>query len=95
MKNTSKKAKQELSPISRISKLTTLNQREKMVNFFINYQPSYCPLICMFTSKDCNKGIDRIHERLLRSILNDYESSHYDMLSTLNEKAIYQSSINV
>ena len=42
----------------------------------------------MFTWKGCNKRIDRRHERLFRLILNDYESSVYDMFSTLNEEAI-------
>ena len=50
-----------------------------MVNSFINSQFSYSPLIKMFTSKSCNKRIDRIHELLLRLILNDYESRFYDM----------------
>ena len=42
----------------------------------------------MFTSTGCNKRIERIP-------LNDYESSFYDMLSTLNEKTIQQRCINV
>ena len=66
-----------------------------MVNSFINSQFSYSPLIKMFTSKSCNKRIDRIHELLLRLILDDYESRFYDMLSTLNEKTIHQCCLNV
>ena len=49
----------------------------------------------MFISKGCNKRIGRIHERSLRLILNDYGSSFYDIISTLNEKAIHQRCINV
>ena len=49
----------------------------------------------MFTSKCCNKRIDKIHERSLSLILNDYESLSYDFLSTLNEKTIYHRCINV
>ena len=66
-----------------------------MINSFINSQFSYCPLIRMFTSKYCNKRIDKIHERSLSLILNDYESLFYDFLSTLNEKTIYHCCINV
>ena len=66
-----------------------------MVIFFINCRFSYCPLIWMFTSKGCNKRINRIHERSLRLILSDYEPSFDDMLSTLNEKTIHQCCINV
>ena len=49
----------------------------------------------MLTSKDYNERIDRIHERSLRLMLNDYEPSFYDMLSTLNKKTFYQRCINV
>ena len=44
----------------------------------------------MFTSQGCNKRMDKIHERLLRLIFSDHESSFYDILSTLNKKTIYQ-----
>ena len=49
----------------------------------------------MFTSKRCYKRINKIHERSLRLILSDYESSFDISLSTLNEKTIHQSCINV
>ena len=49
----------------------------------------------MFSSKGCYKRINKIHERSFRLILNDYESSFNSLLSTLNEKTIYQRCINV
>ena len=49
----------------------------------------------MFSSKGCHKRINKIHERSLRLILNDYESSFDSLLSTLNEKTIHQRCINV
>ena len=36
-----------------------------------------------------------MHERLLRFIRNDCESSFYDTLSTVNEKTIHQRCINI
>ena len=47
----------------------------------------------MFTSKGCNKRIDKLHETSLRLILNDYDLSCYDILSILNEETIFQLSI--
>ena len=38
---------------------------------------------------------DILHEILFRFIFNACESSFYDMLSTLNEKAIHQRCINI
>ena len=52
MKNICEKANQKLSALARISKLTTPTQRKKLINFFINAQFTYCPLIWMFSSKD-------------------------------------------
>ena len=49
----------------------------------------------MFSSKGCYKRINEIHERSLRLILNDYDSSFDSLLSTLNEKTIHQRCINV
>ena len=54
----SERDNQKLIAVSRISKLTTLNQREKMTNSFINSKSFYFPLIWMFISKGCNKRID-------------------------------------
>ena len=51
-----------------------------------NSEFSHFSFIWMFTLKDCNKRIDRIHEKSLAEILNDYESSFYDMISTLTRK---------
>ena len=49
----------------------------------------------MFSSKGCYKTINKIHERSLRLILNDFESLFNSLLSTLNEKTIHQRYINV
>ena len=94
-KSICKKAYRKLSALSRISKLAILNQRVKIVNSLINSQFSFCPLTWMFTLKGSNKRIDIINKRSLRLILNDYEASFYDMISTLNEKTIPQHCINV
>ena len=66
-----------------------------MVNSFINTRFSYSPLTWIFTSKGCNKRIDRTHERSRNLIIKDYESSFYDILSTLNEKTTHQHCIHV
>ena len=80
-------AKPYLSPIARISKLTTPTQKKKLINCFINAEVTYCPLIWMFCSKRCYKLINKIEERLLSLILNDYESSFDSLLSTLNDSS--------
>ena len=49
MKKICEKAKQKLSALARISKLTTSTERKKLINSFINSQFTYCPLIWMFS----------------------------------------------
>ena len=44
----------------------------------------------MFTFKGLNKKINRIHEKSLRLVLNDHQSTLDEMLDTLNEKAVHQ-----
>ena len=95
MKKICEKANQKLSAFARISKLTTPNQRKKLINSFINSQFTYCPLTWMFSSKGWCKRINKIHETSLRLILSDSESSFDSFLSTLNEKTIHQHCINV
>ena len=89
MKKICENANQKLSALARISKLTTSTQKKKLINSFINSQFTYCPLIWMFSSKGCYKRINKIHERSLRFILSNYESSFDISLSTLNEKMIH------
>ena len=48
----------------------------------------------MFTSKGLNKKINRIHEKSLRLVLNDHQSTLDEMLDTLNEKTIHQQCID-
>ena len=68
LKSACKKGNQKLSAFSRISILTFLNQnvKSKMLNSFINFSNSYCPLIWIFGSQRCNERINRIHERSFR-----------------------------
>ena len=49
----------------------------------------------MVTSKRLNKKINRIHEKSLRSVLNDHQSTLDEMLDTLNEKTIHQQCIDL
>ena len=49
MKKICNKDNQKLSALAKISKLTTPTQRKKLINFFINSQVTYCPLIRMFS----------------------------------------------
>ena len=47
---------------------------------FFNSQFNYCPLVWMFHSHSINNKINRLHERLLRIVYNDFKSSLKNLL---------------
>ena len=57
MKKTCEKANHKLSVFARISKLTALTQRKKIMKCFINAQFNYCPLTWFFLQRDAIKEL--------------------------------------
>ena len=76
-----KKASQKVSAVARISSLMRFEQRKRIVNLFITSHFSHYPLVWMFHSRRLNNRIDHIHERALRTIYQDYNSSFKELLS--------------
>ena len=85
-----KKASQKISALSRVSSYMNFYQKKLIVNAFITSHFSYCPLIWMFHSRKLNNCINRIHERALRIIYDDYESSFRDLLNMDNSSTIHE-----
>ena len=79
LKNICKKANQKLNALARITKFTSPFQRKTLLNSFI--------------SKGLNQNINRIHEKSIRLVLTDHQSTLDEMLDTLNEKTIHQQCI--
>ena len=69
-----KKASQKLHALSRVSPYMSENRRHIM-KAFIQSQFGYCPLIWMCHSRALNTRINRIHERALHIVYNDYTST--------------------
>ena len=61
----------------------------------IKSQFSYCPLIWMFSSRETNNFIDRIHERYNRIISGDNESNFENLLVINKEITILQRNLQV
>ena len=51
---------------------------------FIEAQFKYFPMTRMFCSRSCNNKINKLQERALRLVYNDYESS-FDVLLNKNK----------
>ena len=57
-----------------------LPKRKVLMEAFITFQFSYCPLIWMFHSRTLNNRINNIHERALRLTYKNNQSSFKELL---------------
>ena len=80
LKTLCKKVNQKISALARIAGILPFQKRHILLKTFIESQFSYCPLIWMFCSASMNNKINRIHERALRIVYRDYESSFEEIL---------------
>ena len=77
-----KKASRKIHALSRIASYMDISKRCILMNAFFNSQFSYCPLVCMCHSCANNGKINRLHDRCLRIIYSDKQSS----FETLSQK---------
>ena len=75
-----KKANRKLGALSRLSKFLSLKKRRMLYKAFIESQFKYCPLVWMFHSRSINNKINKIQERALRLVYDDYTSSFKELL---------------
>ena len=90
----------ELSQIPMDQYILPFQKRYILLKTFIESQFSYCPLIWMFCSGTMNKKINHIHERALRIVYRDYESSFDSLLNkdrslTFHHRNIHQVAIEM
>ena len=90
IKNLCKKAGQKLSALLRISPYLDENKKKLLYCSMIKSQFNYCPLVWMFCSRKSNNLINKVQERALRLITNDYQSSFNFLLNKFNEFSVHQ-----
>ena len=74
------KANRKLSALIRMSNFLTLDKRRIVFKAFVESQFQYCSLVWMFHNRTLNNRINRLHERELRTVYDDYESSFQTLL---------------
>ena len=84
-----KVAGQKLSALARISSCIDSNHRTTLFNAFVRSQFSYSQLSWMFCSRTSNNKINRIHERSLRLIHNNYDVCYKELLSISSDTSIH------
>ena len=95
-----KKAGRKLSALARVSKFLPFQKRKLLFNTFVQSQFAYCPLVWMFHDRNINNKINRIHERALRLIYRDDESTFKELLEkdkafTIHERNLQTLAIEI
>ena len=80
VKGLCKKANNKLRALARTTPYMSLEKKKLLMNSFFNAQFNYCPLIWMLHSRSNNNMIKQLHERCLRIIYNDKQSSFEELL---------------
>ena len=91
--NLCNKASQKLHALSRVSNYMNLKQRKVIMHSFILSQFGYCPLVWMLHGRQLNSRINRIHERALRIVYRDINSSFSELLKKDKAFTIHERNI--
>ena len=95
MRKMCKKSGQKLNALSRITTFLNKDQKSIIFNAMIMSQFSYCPIIWMFSSRRSNNLIKKVHERSLRLITNDENSSFETLLQNINDITVHQRNLQI
>ena len=87
------KANRKLNVLSRMQSFLSVRKRKIVFKSFIESQFKYCPLTWMFCSRKSNNKINRLHERALRIVYNDFETTYEELLSHDNSFSIHDQNI--
>ena len=77
--NICKKAQRKLTILMRLKKYLDFEKLRILFKTFFESQFKYCPLTWVFYSRGTNNKINRLQERALRFVYDDYSSS-FDVL---------------
>ena len=84
-----KKASQQLAVLKRLGRFLTKQGKLIIYNSFIASNFSYCPLAWHFCSVSSTNKLEKVQERALRFINNDYSSPINDLLKSTNTQPLY------
>ena len=75
------KAAGQLNAIFRLQRYLSSDTKKLLINSFIYCHFNYCPLVWHFTTAKSKLKIEKVQERALRFILNDFASPYDHILS--------------
>ena len=87
------KAKAKLSALSRVAPYMNFEKKKTLMNAFFKAQFNYCPLVWMLHSRRLNNKINRLHERCLRVVHNNNQSTLQELLDLDNSVSIHHKNL--
>ena len=88
-------ASQKLNALCRVSFFMSTKQKRIIMKALINSQFGYCLLVWMNHSRKLNNRINRIHERALRVVYNDENSTFDELLTKDNSVEVHDRNLQV
>ena len=90
-----KKVSQKLHALARVSKFISKKKLRVIMKAFIMSQFSYCPLVWMCHSRTLNNKINKLHERALRLVYDDRQSTFEELLNIDKSVTIHHRNLQV
>ena len=78
--NIFKSASNQLNALIRLKHLLGFEERKVLVNNFLMSNFNYCSLVWNFSNTQSLNKIENLQKRVLRFLLNDYDSTYEDLL---------------
>ena len=89
VKTLCKKVSQKLHALARISYYMDTEKLKQVMQAFVLFHFSYCPLVWMFYDRTSSHRINHIHERALRFAYKDYQTDFESLLEQRNLVSIH------
>ena len=90
-----KTAANQLNSIKRLKKHFDIDTKKHMVRTYVLSHFNYCPLVWHFCGNGSIHKMEKIQERALRFVFNDYASEYKDMLQKNGESTLYLKRVRI
>ena len=90
-----KKAGRKISALARVTPYMGIAKKNILMNAFFTSQFSYCPLVWMYRGRTNNNKMNRLHDRYLRIVYNDKQSSFNELLEKDDSVSIHMTNIQI
>ena len=93
--NICNRVSKKLHALARILQFMNIHKRRMTMKAFLASKFGYCPLAWMFHSRKLNSRINKLHERALRIVYQDYVSSFTELLEKDKSTTIHNRNIQL